>query len=454
MTKLPLYKFQEEGINFLCNNQFALLASEMGLGKSVQSIVAACRLKEQRGFTKVLIICPNTLKYSWADEIQKFTDESFKVIDGLKKVRDEQWQWDTFFTIINYEMLLCDDFGKHIVNTQWDVVICDEAVYIKNKASMRSRRAYMIPRKVRWALSGIPVEVSPMDLWGIAYFLHPLFLGNYYSYRGRYCELERKKMKGRWITLIKGFKNLDELNRRIKDIYLRRTKEEVFEQMPPKVYKVFKIDLTPQQRMWYNVLLRQTKEHYARNFNILGSITSMRMLCDSLKCYDEKMEPYSSKISLLLDLIDDGLTNAVIFTDWVTTLNEITKALAQAGQTFNTIYGDVPNAARAARVEEFRQGKVKFLVCTGAAEYGLNLQTSNNIVLFNLPWNFSKMQQRIDRIHRIGTKNTVFIYTFLTRNTIEEKVAEKLLDKKHMFDVIFAADKQKFLFENLGDEIL
>jgi len=445
MSNMTLMDFQKEGVQFLLNHKFALLADEMGLGKSAQSIAAAVELKKGGRAERCLVITPNSLKYNFANEIEKFSDEKYVVIDGSANKREKQWSSDVFFYITNYENLLTSDYEKYIRNRKWSIVILDEATFIKNTFAKRSKKAKLIPRDYRWALTGTPIETSPMNIYSIVQFLHPYYFSqNYYSFRNKYCVLKELTIHNRKIKVIVGSKNLEELSAELRPIMLRREKKQVIDQLPEKIYKTISIVLNKTETRAYNELKQDTLRKRDRGESILGNITKALLICDGVVEQNK-----SSKVLALSDLIDNGLTNAVIFTNWVSSLKLIEEMLKEKDISFGSIYGDVSVFKRNQIVNDFRNGNIEFIVSDSAGEYGLNLQSANTVVFFDYPWSYAKVQQRIDRVHRIGQKKAVLVISILTKDTIEEKVVEALKKKKHMFDIVMRTSKEEFFIKNM-----
>jgi len=182
----------------------------------------------------------------------------------------------------------------------------------------------------------------------------------------------------------------------------------------------------------------------------LGLIQKMRMLCNGTKCYDEKLKNQSSKIDALEDLLESGLDNCVIFTNWIKSLKSISETLEKYDKSYVEIYGEINTDQRNENIKKFRRNEVQFIVGDSAMGYGVNLQTADKVLMFDCPWSWAEFNQRIDRVHRIGQKDNVLVLIFSSKDTIEERVIKLLKNKKEMFDIIMNEHgKETFFIKNM-----
>ena len=235
-----LYPFQESGAMHLAFSRRALLADDMGLGKTVQAITASALLKELRGIQRVLIICPASLKHQWSREIRRFTSLPVNIVDGGLMKRLPFYRDPAFFTILNYEIVRRDI--KEIEHLRPDLIILDEAQRIKNWRTKTATTVKQLQSRYAFVLTGTPLENRLDELYSIFQFIDPRILGPLWHFNDRFFELEERR-SGTYKVL--GYRNLEELRGMIAPYALRRTREEVLQDLPPRVDNNFFVEMTP-----------------------------------------------------------------------------------------------------------------------------------------------------------------------------------------------------------------
>ncbi len=418
------FPFQFEGIAFLYPRQAAILADEMGLGKTMQAITAI-RLLLRRGEVKtVLLVCPKPLVTNWLREFEHWAAEvPVMAIEGDQAKRNWQWRLpDVPVRIANYELLLRDLDGC-VDCPGFDLVVLDESQRIKNQASSTSRIVRSISRRRSWALTGTPIENSVEDLLGIFEFLAPGFLS--------------PEMKPRSI------------GRSIGDYVLRRTKDQVLADLPPRLIHDAPLELSPQQRESY----RLAEEKGVLRLTALGRSAAIRHVFElvlRLKqiCNFDPATGESAKLERLaadLEEIAQSGRKAIVFSQWVGTLRILARRLERFGPL--EYHGQIPSARRDAVIRQFREdpGRHVILMSYGAGGVGLNLQFVNYVFLFDRWWNPAVEDQAINRAHRIGVDGPVNVARFLAVETIEERIDRILEEKRELFDTIFSGvdDRRK-----------
>jgi len=418
------FPFQFEGIAFLYPRHAAILADEMGLGKTMQAITAI-RLLLRRGEVRtVLLVCPKPLVTNWRREFELWAPEvPVVVIEGDQTRRAWQWQLpDVPVRIANYE-LLCRD-GELLERgaaaggpaVKFDLVVLDESQRIKNRASVTSQVARAISRRRSWALTGTPVENSSEDLVGIFEFLAPGFLS--------------PQMKPR------------RMGRTVSDYVLRRTKEQVLTDLPPKLIHDAPLDLTPQQRESYRLaegegVLRLTAMGTSATIqHVFELVLRLKQICNFDPATGE-----SAKLERLradLEEIAESGRKAIVFSQWVQTLRTLAGHLRHFGPL--EYHGQIPPGQRDAIIRRFREDATRhvILMSYGAGGVGLNLQFANYVFLFDRWWNPAVEDQAINRAHRIGAAHPVTVTRFLMLDTIEERIDRILQEKRELFDTIFS----------------
>ena len=303
-----------------------------------------------------------------------------------------------------------------LADRHFDLVVLDESQRIKNRGSSTHEVVCSIPRKRNWALTGTPVENSVDDLLGIFEFLAPGFLS--------------PEMKPRSI------------GRSIGEHVLRRTKDQVLKDLPPKLLHDEPLDLMPEQRESYRLaeeegVVRLTEMgDEATIQHVFELVLRLKQICnfDPLTGASTKLE----RIEADLEEIAESGRKAIIFSQWVGALKKLSERLARFGPL--EYHGRIPSARRDAVIQRFREDRSRhvLLMSYGAGGVGLNLQFVNYVFLFDRWWNPAVEDQAINRAHRIGVDGPVTVTRFLMLDTIEERIDRVLQEKRELFDIIFS----------------
>lgn len=458
-----LYPFQKIGVRFLITGKKVFLCDEMGLGKTVEGIAAAEILLEAGIVDKIMVFCPSTLKYQWEREIIKFTGKSVLRIVGTPKQREKLWAKarNHDFLIINYEKAINDMDNKNIMHVldRWNfALILDEATRIKNWRSKTTKAFQRFKAPVKFMLTGTPVENHPGELYTLTSFLDTNIMGTWKKFDERYIY---RNQKG-WIL---GYRNLEELHTKISPLMLRRRKEEVMPELPEKIIDELFIDMSDIERRDYQSIIDIVMDYLKRTekaqsdgdkseFDInqkalFHSIQFCKMYCDHpdlvrqsesdlLKGLELKAKT-SSKLEELKFLVEEIITNGnkvVIFTEFVRAAKLISKEIPGVV----LYHGGLSEKEKNDRVSRFVKDPECMIFCsTDAGSHGLNLQeASSYLINFDLPWNPSVLNQRIDRVHRIGQSDTVNVINMIIEDDemIEKEVRRVLRRKQNMFDKV------------------
>ena len=437
-----LYQHQEEGIKFLLSRNGCILADDMGLGKSMQSIIAAV----ESGAKKILIVCPSSTKINWEREINVFCDDT-TIIDG-KKFSDAK------FTIINFDIL--KNFhtlvkrGKEsehpVIHRQlaeagYDLCIIDEAHYLKNNESIRGKIMVELAVKYNiekvWLLTGTPVANRPMDFFNLLKIIKSPIAQNWQHYATRYCEGRKffrtlKNGQKRQIWLTDGASNLEELASKTKNIILRRLKTEVLD-MPDKVITPMHHLLDSKQQAQYEFLwedyLLAKKAAGKRVREEQKDLVELILLRQFIA---QQAIPYT--IEMAENAIEMG-RKVIIFTSFTDELNTIADHFGKAAVRHN---GPMSNTMKQRSVDAFQTNdKVKVFVGNiKSAGVGITL-TEGTVVIFNsFDWVPGSNEQAEDRAFRIGQKNDVNVYYQLFDNTISTRMWDMLNIKKDIIATI------------------
>jgi SNF2 family DNA or RNA helicase len=412
------FPYQFEGIAFLYSRYSAVLADEMGLGKTMQAISTIRLLLYAGEVRNVLLVCPKPLVTNWRREFVLWAPEiPLAIIEGDQKRRHWQWQHpQAAVKIANYELLMRDRDVITDPDQHFDLVVLDEAQRIKNRSSTTSQVVRSIPRTRNWALTGTPVENSADDLVGIFDFLSQGYLS--------------PGMKPR------------QMAKATRDYVLRRTKDAVLEDMPPKLYRDAELDLTAEQWETYQAA---EEEGVLRLEGMGESITIQHVfeLVLRLKqiCNFDPVTSASSKYERLeadMEEVAASGQKAIVFSQWVQSLTRLKEGLRR----FNPLeyHGKIPSKRRDGVIDQFKNdpNTHMILMSYGAGSVGLNLQFCRYVFLFDRWWNPAIEDQAINRAHRIGAAGSVTVTRMLTMGTIEERINQVLEEKRALFDSIFA----------------
>lgn len=418
------FPYQYEGIAFLYPRHAAILADEMGLGKTMQAVSTIRLLLHRRELQTVLLVCPKPLVTNWQREFAMWAPEiPVSVVEGNKATR--QWHWEEESApvkIANYELVVRDreflDRDSSVLSSapRFDLVVLDESQRIKNKSSATSQAVRSIERRRNWALTGTPVENSAEDLVGIFEFLAPGFLS---------AEMKPRRM-----------------GKAVSDYVLRRTKDLVLTDLPPKLFRDAEIELLPGQREAYDMAegegIIQLSEmgDSATIQHVFELVLRLKQICNFAP-----VDGSSAKVERLVADVEEiahSGRKAIIFSQWVETLYRLKRRLAPFGPL--EYHGKVPSGKRDAVIERFRNDPDShvILMSYGAGSVGLNLQFANYVFLFDRWWNPAVEDQAINRAHRIGVAGPVTVTRFLTLGTIEERIDAVLQEKRELFETIFS----------------
>ena len=421
------FPYQLEGIAFLMPRHAALLADEMGLGKTAQAILSMRLLFHQGQIRTALLVAPKPLIHNWARELKLWApDLPFEIFQADPDARRTTWfTSNCALKLINYEALSRDADIVNDPRIHFDVVVLDEAQRIKNRSSKTAEVVSSLKRSRSWALTGTPVENHADDLINIFNFVDP----------GRIPA----------DTPIKRLANLT------SDTILRRTKDAVQSDMPPKMVSDVQVELTEAQRHAYD---RAENDGIVHLNELGGTITVQHVfqLVMRLKqiCNFDPLTGESAKLERLLADMEEVVANgrkALIFSQWVEPLEVIAAALEPYGPML--YHGRIPQKDRTPILDRFKADDSKhvLLMTYGTGSVGLNLQFTNYVFLFDRWWNPAVEDQAINRAHRIGQRHPVTVTRFLCEETIEQKIAVILETKRKIFnDLLTQADKPS----NLG----
>jgi superfamily II DNA or RNA helicase len=435
LLKTDLLPYQLDGVAFAAGAGRAILADDMGLGKTIQGVGVAELLAREAGISRVLVVCPTSLKSQWLNEVGRFSARTASLVMGGAKDRPDQYASPSFFTICNYEQVLKDVLS--IEQHRWDLVILDEGQRIRNWEAQTTRVVKSLRSQFALVLSGTPMENRLEDLFSVMQFVDGRQLGPAFRFFNRYRIQDEK-------GAVLGYRNLDELRERLRPVLLRRTKELVLQQLPPRNTEIIHITPTDEQQVLHAAHLRVvvsiTRKKYITEMDLLRlrqALLMCRMTADSTALVDKQPPGYSSKLQALDELFEqlftEGSRKAVVFSEWTSMLDLIEPLLRRRGIRFVRLEGSVPQAKRQELVQEFQtHADCRVFLSTNAGSTGLNLQAADTVVNVDLPWNPAVLEQRIARAHRMGQRRPVNVYILVTQGTLEEQMLTTIGQKKEL----------------------
>jgi len=429
-----------------------ILADDMGLGKTIQTLAHILLEKEAgRLDAPALVVAPTSLMPNWQAEASRFAP-GLRVLLLHGKERVSQ-----FDAIGGYDLVLTtyallgrdeDALRRH----RYHLLILDEAQYIKNSRAKAAQTARLLDARHRLCLTGTPVQNHLGELWSQFHFLMPGLLGDERSFKANY----RKPIEQGGDTLRQDF-----LVRRVKPFMLRRTKDKVATDLPPKTEILLPIDLSGAQRDLYETVRvamdRKVRAEIDRkglarsHIVILEALLKLRQVCCDPRLVEPASETGSTKLDTLMELLDTLTSEGrkvLVFSQFTSMLSLIGAELAARGTDFVELTGSTLD--RAAPVAAFQEGRVGvFLISLKAGGVGLNLTAADTVVHYDPWWNPASENQATDRAWRIGQQQPVFVYKLIARGTLEEKIQELQRRKGELANAVLSNEGESELAPGL-----
>lgn len=405
------------------------LADDMGLGKTVQTLALLQKIKEEnqlQGLSSTsLIVMPTSLIYNWENEASKFVPElKIGIHTGTSRHKNIERIADYDVILTTYGVLRVD--VELLKEFYFEYIILDESQNIKNASSKSFKAAHSLRSKHKLVLSGTPVENSVNDLWSQMSFANPGLLGTQHFFQTDFATpIEKKKDEER----------AQKLQALIKPFVLRRTKEMVAKELPAKTEHLFYCQMSEDQGAYYEKIKSEYRNELLQSlergtFNqskvqLLQGLTKLRQIANHPEMIDQSYVGDSGKFENVIDALENVLARghrALIFSQFVKQLDIYRRHFDSENRPYAYLDGATKNRAQV--VQEFQQNSdvQLFLISIKAGGVGLNLTEADYVFILDPWWNPAVEQQAVDRTHRIGQTKNVFVYKFITKDTVEEKI--------------------------------
>jgi superfamily II DNA or RNA helicase len=448
--KGELRNYQVEGYQWLTRLSHwgagACLADDMGLGKTIQVLALLIARSGKKDGGPALVVAPTSVCANWIAEAGRFAPtlnmRELRYGDREKMFSD----LEPFDVVVTTYGLLQNEIER-IMAIRWHTIVLDEAQAIKNMGTKRSASVMKLEGDFRVATTGTPIENRLSELWNLFRFLNPHYLGSLDSFNRRFAvPIERDGDKEAKIRL----------KRVIQPFILRRSKEQVLEELPPKTEITLRVEMKEEERAFYEMLRRSAVENLTspdsaqtdRRFRIFAELMRLRRACcnvllampeasASIKAFPSaKLEAFAQ----ILSELRENSHKALVFSQFVDHLSLIRKHLDEENIPYQYLDGSTPPHERVKRVAAFQSGEGDcFLISLKAGGTGLNLTAADYVIHMDPWWNPAVEEQASDRAHRIGQDRPVTVYRIVAKDSIEEKIvdlhawkrdlAESLLDE-------------------------
>ncbi len=405
-----------------------LLADDMGLGKTVQTLTFLQYYKTKNQGIHALVICPTSLLYNWENEIRKFAPQLTYLIHHGSSRTLKYTELSGYDIIISTYGTLRSD-AELFAKNEVDYIVLDESQTIKNPNSKVAKAAQFIPARNRIALSGTPMQNNTFDLYSQMNFLNPGMLGNKEFFKEQFAKPVDK---------FQDQETKDHLRKLVYPFMLRRTKEQVADDLPDKTDITLYCEMGPQQRAIYEAYKNMYRSRILGSieqqgieksqFAILQGLMKLRQICDSPAILrdEQKFDNHSAKLDELTRELEEntGEHKVLIFSQFLGMLALIREKLKQHQIPFQYFDGSYTAIQREQAINEFQNNQAcrVFLISLKAGGMGLNLTAADYVYIVDPWWNPAVEQQAIDRTHRIGQTKNIFAYRMICKDTVEEKI--------------------------------
>lgn len=448
-VKADLREYQKSGyywMNFLRDAGFnGILADDMGLGKTLQTLTLLQKIKEEKKEGTFLIVVPTSLVFNWKSEIDKFTPEIKACIyHGFKrKKKDFESLFKKNDLIITTYGVLRNDL-ELFTSKNFEYIVLDEAHIIKNPQSISAKSVFALNGKSKLVISGTPIQNNLTELWSLFNFLNPGYLGAYEFF------------KETFVSPIENARDTEvssSLKKLINPFLLRRTKKVISNELPEKTEIVLKESFSDKERELYDSWKEYYKNEIKNSINekglgsskmkILEGLMKLRQICLHPKLVDTEYKGESSKLNLILMEIEKVLSEGhkvLIFSSFVKMLTLVREEFEKKGLRYSYLDGQTKDREKVVSNFQSSEDAEAFLISINAGGVGLNLTSADYVFILDPWWNPAVESQAMDRAHRIGQENKVFVYKTIMEDTIEEKILKLQDSKKKLVEDIIVED--------------
>ncbi len=445
---LPLapYPYQWDGASFLATTGRALLADEMGLGKTIMALLAAAALeKAEPPAGHVTIVCPASLRGGWEEELRRWLGQEATLLEGPTLERARVIASRPRWLVTHYEQVLRDH--RHHAAHPPDLLIVDEAQRAKGLRARTARALKAIPSRYLFALTGTPLENRMEEAYAIAQLIDQRLLPPLWQLDRDHFVRDRK---GRRVVL---YRNLDALRSRLAPAFLRRRKEDVALELPDRVRSIVTVPMHPSVSDTYESVMQSAAQIASKKVILPADLDRMqRLLVIARRCCDGphmlRIKPRGRDAAIpkleeleqsLRDLCLGEGRKAVVFSEWTDMTEPVEDLCARLTLPAFHLHGHVPVKERPALIRAFTGAKgPAVFVSTDAGGVGLNLQAADVVVNLDLPWNPARLEQRIARVHRIGSRRTVQEILVICKDSIEERILHLHATKRNVLENVWA----------------
>jgi SNF2 family DNA or RNA helicase len=450
----------------------ALIADDMGLGKTFEGIARDASLRgDARGayMRPTLIVAPAGTHQDWYDSIYQFNENWSPTphdnlvcvidrknrqpfVDKLKRAVTKTSPYPCYF-IMHYEALRLIPELKEIV---WFHIIADEVHRIKNRAAQQTRALKSLPTKYKTGLSGTPADNKPQDLWSVLNWLWPKKYSSYWKFVNATCTFEDTSLTqaktGRSFRKIDGVnpEGAENMLADIRPYYVRRKKDEVGIDLPPKYWTQRWVELGPKQRKAYDAMRKDMLAWVGEQEDtplMAGQVVTQLIRLQQLALGTpvvsadgrvREMEEPSVKLDDLKEIIEGNPNESiVVFSQSRSMVNLVCASLDSKGISVRPYTGSVPQNDRTRSVQDFQRGEVQVLAGTIAAGgEGITLHRASTVIFLDRMWNPTRNRQAEDRLHRIGQKNAVQVIDIMAKNTVDLGRHQRIASKWSALEMI------------------
>lgn len=436
-----LFPYQRVGTNFMYKAKRVINADDMGLGKTLQAI-CACQMT---GSDCILVVTLNSLKFTWEAEIKKWSDYNVTVLDGSREKKEKAINgFQGGFLIVNYESF---KLFETLWECEWDVAIFDEAHRLKNPKAQHTIACKHVKSNWMWLLTGTPMENAPGELWSLLNILFPETFSSYWRFVDQYCVVNEIESDDKTIRIPGCASYPKEVHQLLSPIMIRRIKTDVLKDLPDKLYQNILVELDAADRKAYHDIIKEMivvldNGDVVATPTVIAQYTRLKQVCISRELLgSNRTNVHSAKLDALSELVESAIPfhKMVIFTTQLEALKLVKDRLFRDhGIIPLEISGDITTPNRQHNIDLFHndpESKV-FVITVKSGGVGLNLTPADICINLDKHPNPMVNLQAEDRLHRIGQKKNVTVYSIIAKDTLEEYIENMLMRKEQQFNHI------------------